>query len=288
MKSPRPMDSDLRKLQMKELEILHEFDRVCKQLDLNYFLFYGTLLGAVRHQGFIPWDDDIDVIMTRNEYELFIKHGPSLIGDKYFIQNMKSESNFNYVITKIRDSETTFLEEFHQDDEINHGVWIDVFILDNIPRFVNSWCTGIFVSLVSQLPLLQQKPLFPERYPTFSKTVQGLFSSLPIIPSSMREITSKLLSITTNDKSDFLLCSHTSIHPYLIFERHLFEELIMMRFEDDYFPVPKQYDRILSILYGDYMKLPEESMRCPQHKNVLIDLNNSYKKYFGIGKISDK
>lgn len=118
-------------LQKCQLEILKEFIRVCTKHHLQYYLVGGTCLGAVRHQGFIPWDDDIDVAMPRKDYDLFITMQDQM-KPPYFIQTYRSDPNYIYNYAKVRDSSTTFIENYFACHQINHGVWIDVFPLDGI------------------------------------------------------------------------------------------------------------------------------------------------------------
>lgn len=115
-------------LQKCQLNILIEFIRLCEEHNLTYYLVGGTCLGAVRHKGFIPWDDDIDVGMPRKDYDKFIQLQKE-IKKPYFIQTYKSDKNYIYNFAKIRDCTTTFIENTFVCHQFNHGVWIDVFQL---------------------------------------------------------------------------------------------------------------------------------------------------------------
>ena len=121
----------MNELQKCQLEILKEFIRICKDNNLQYYLVGGTCLGAVRHKGFIPWDDDIDVAMPRDDYDKFITLQDQM-KKPYFIQTYKSDKNYIYNFAKVRDSSTTFVENFFACSQMNHGVWIDVFPLDGM------------------------------------------------------------------------------------------------------------------------------------------------------------
>ncbi|KDE71244.1 hypothetical protein FUSO7_10000, partial [Fusobacterium necrophorum BFTR-2] len=104
------MDKNLREVQLIELEILIEVDRICKKYEIEYFLDFGTLLGAIRHEGFIPWDDDIDIGMTRDNYEKFMKIAPSKLKKEYFLQNIDSEEQCPYLYSRLRKKNTVFLQ----------------------------------------------------------------------------------------------------------------------------------------------------------------------------------
>ena len=117
-----------------EVEILKEFVAACDELGLRYYLLGGTLLGAIRHQGFIPWDDDIDVGMPRQDYEIFLEKGQELLSKNLFIQHLRSEENYLLPFAKIRNSDTAFIQDSVKKRSMNHGIFIDVFPLDGYPE----------------------------------------------------------------------------------------------------------------------------------------------------------
>lgn len=108
---------------------------MCDKLKLKYFVIGGTLIGAIRHNGFIPWDNDIDIAMPREDYEKFIKLGQKHLKKNLFIQTYKTDPNYLQNYTKIRDSNTTFIESNVKKHNINHGIFIDIFPLDTLYKF---------------------------------------------------------------------------------------------------------------------------------------------------------
>lgn len=120
-------------LQRKELELLKCFIDVCKKLDLNYYLVCGTALGAVKYQGFIPWDDDVDVALPREDYNRFIRQAQALLPEGVFLQNYHTDPASPYIFSKLRLSNTTYIEKTVAHLPINHGIYIDVFPLDGYP-----------------------------------------------------------------------------------------------------------------------------------------------------------
>ena len=120
-------------LQEVEFGILKQFIAVCEKLELKYYLVCGSALGAVKYGGFIPWDDDIDVGMFRADYERFLKEAPALMPQHLFLQNYRTEKNFAQIFSKLRNSNTTYIEKSVADMDINHGVYIDIFPLDGYP-----------------------------------------------------------------------------------------------------------------------------------------------------------
>ena len=119
----------LRRLQLTQLEILKVFDQFCRQNDLKYSLYAGSLLGAVRHKAFIPWDDDLDVCMSRNEYESFIKLWKKAPPPGYILQNKENTPSFCQSFSKIRKDHTTFLQEKREGEKYHTGIFLDVFPL---------------------------------------------------------------------------------------------------------------------------------------------------------------
>lgn len=130
------VDEYSKKLHNAELEIMDAIDSVCEKLNLKYVIYAGTLLGAVRHKGFIPWDDDIDVIMPREDYEVFVSEAHKYLDSKFYVQHYTKEKNTNSLWTKVRNKNTLFLEMDNQDYDICHGIFVDVFPFDKIKEGV--------------------------------------------------------------------------------------------------------------------------------------------------------
>ena len=122
----------LKKLHIVEVEILDEIDRVCKKNNIEYFLIGGTLLGAIRHKGFIPWDDDLDVGMTRENYEKFINIAPNELDSKYYLDNFKTNTNCHLPFSKIRKNNTTMDEEATKNFNNHKGIFVDIFPFDKL------------------------------------------------------------------------------------------------------------------------------------------------------------
>lgn len=127
-------DTDLTQLHEELLTILEEIVRVCKKLDIKCFVTGGTAIGAYYFQGFVKWDDDIDLGMWRDDYEKFIKEGPSIISNGFFIQCIETEPNTPFYFTKVRKDNTLFVQHEFKDIKMHHGIFVDVFPYDNIPN----------------------------------------------------------------------------------------------------------------------------------------------------------
>ena len=124
---------ELKRVQNAQKEILKSFDLFCKEHDLKYFLTFGTLLGAIRHKGFIPWDDDIDVGMLREDYDKFIELAKDGFGDKYEVLTPLLNKNYCSSVTHVQNKKTTFVSEGAKDLKCHLGINIDIFVYDNIP-----------------------------------------------------------------------------------------------------------------------------------------------------------
>lgn len=124
----------LRKVQIEQLELAKEIKRVCEILNIPYFLDAGTLLGAIRHEGFIPWDDDLDMGMLRSAYDKFLKEAPAVLGEEYFLQTWHSDLNYGLPFAKLRKNNTVYKEEAAQNSGAHCGFYVDIFPYDVYPE----------------------------------------------------------------------------------------------------------------------------------------------------------
>lgn len=264
-----------------ELDILRHYIIACLELNVSYYLLGGTMLGAVRHGGFIPWDDDIDVAMPRKDYEIFIHKGQALLPDNLFIQTHETDPEFPAAYAKIRNSDTTFIESGLRNRKINHGVWIDVFPLDYYPKDPNR-----------RLILRNRWNRYSFRIARacYSRTPQNEKSSL--IKKAEREIRALLYSIMLPDvegtilKREKMIKSEPESGFYVnwsgawgkkeVAPVSWFGAGVTLKFEDIYCMVPAEYDKWLKQVYGNYMQFPPEEKRISHHYVDKIDLNKPY------------
>lgn len=270
-------DIDFDSLKKKELEILKEFISCCEQMNLTYYISYGTLVGAIRHGGFIPWDDDIDVCMPRPDYDKFISEGSKFLPENYFIQTMDTDPKYALNFAKLRDSDTTLFEKHVVDVDINHGVFIDIFPFDGYVKGQNK---------VLDLRV-KENPVFEESDTNIiSNTLNGLGKKLTYklgetIPNKLKTDLSKLSVPKDNpsfEESDYVACLVDSF--YIIpFKKEFLGKGIKVDFEGIKVNAPENYDEYLKALYGDYMKLPPEDQRENHHNFHIADVNKSFREY---------
>ncbi len=255
--------------------MLCEFDRVCKVLKIPYFLFAGTLLGAVRHKGFIPWDDDLDIIMRREDYTRFLDEAPGVIDQEHFFLQREFSDHWPMFFSKLRLNETTCLEKYYPKDPLSHqGVYIDIFPCDNayagkLGRLLQFFCSKVVIA----------KGLYAKGYITDSKLKKLFMGICRLLPKSIFH----RIVRGPRDCGDYVhsFLGGASKFSKSVYPVACFEETAQALFEAGRFPIPGQYDTLLKILYGDYMKLPsEEERRCKQHA-ILVDLKRSYEHYEG-------
>ena len=246
-----------------ELDILIEFDKYCRKHNLTYFLCYGTLLGAVRHKGFIPWDDDIDVFMPRMDYERFLDEtGYNPINEKLLTVSYKKTKRKNYnPFTKIVNKETVAYESWAAKKECS-GIWIDVFALDGFSDNIN------IDYKLNKKRLFWRKVLFfsKSNFITSTNIVKRIlkilikpFTSFALKRIACRKI-DKLAQRYSFENSSYVGCCQWGYGIKERLDKSVFNP-IEIEFEGYHFFAPRNYDEYLKALYGNYMELPPEDKR---------------------------
>lgn len=262
-----------KQIQKLELEMLRIFIDVCQKLDLDYCMLGGTLLGAVRHQGFIPWDDDIDVGMMRQDYEIFLARGQEFLPEGFFLQTFQTDPEYPANFAKIRNSNTTFVEASVKNRKINHGVYIDIFPLDYYPD--------------QNEARFKRKNMLMKLRITDAFTLDGMKGK-----TKMVRCLSRILypSITTAlEKREMLFKSviaGTRIVNHCgawgkkeIVPKEWYGNGTELEFEGIKVRAPQQYHLWLTQVYGDYMQLPPVEKRVGHHYVEQMDLEKSYLSY---------
>ena len=267
---------ELKKIQKIELDILLELKRICEKHNLTYFSIGGTTLGAIRHNGFIPWDDDIDIGMLRGDYEKFLRIAPKELKKGYTLQHFYTDENCPTYHAKIRKDKTVFKETAMQDLPIHHGVFLDIMPYDKIPENKIKqvvYLTSVFVLrqlYISKLISVTTYTKDPVRI-VFGNYVRKTLNFL-LKPMSRKKIFNFLQRVITyyNDSnSNFVTIKGLDVFisrldDLLPVKNHIFEYIEI--------PIPVNYDKVLRTQYGDYMKLPPEEKRYT-HKPCCLKLD---------------
>lgn len=261
----------LKQLQETQIEILDEIVRICKKNGLRYFLIYGTLIGAIRHKGFIPWDDDLDIGMPRDDYEKLMKIFKSEASSQFFLQNIDSEPDYWLTFAKVRKNQTLFEEPSvsTMPDHIHKGIFVDIFPIDYVKKnhgplvhmqFILS--KAIAETLYYRAGVYQD--LKSLKYASLDRLL-NLFSN-----KSLLHFQKWVVTLQKKSKAKYLADFNSSLY-YLnaIFPVTLFLPVKQSAFANREYDIPNDYDSYLRGIYGDYMKLPKEEDRV-NHRTLRI------------------
>ena len=258
-------NNQIEALRRKELQILLEIDRICKKRKISYQLAFGTLIGAVRHQGFIPWDDDIDVAMERKEYERFKLACKEELSSSFFYQSNDTDPEYYHLVDKIRMNDTVFKEKYIARWNIHHGVYVDIFPFDNVPtnailRKMHFLHFHFFrVGLMSKYFVSNERKGVKKYLSYIAKIIYAPFS-LDFLYRRAVKVASKY-----RKQRKYVFNLYDSITVNSLLEYAWIKDTEQVLFEKHLFPAPKHYDAVLRTIYGDYNTLPPESDRVPQH-----------------------
>ena len=264
-------DNQIMKLKKCEINILKSFIFACESLNLKYYAVGGTLLGAVRHKGFIPWDDDIDIGMMRMDYEIFKKNANKYLSNSIFMQCYETDPDFPFSFIKLRAKDTLFVEKPTKDFNINKGVFIDIFPLDSYPeniikrKYVNL-IHGIFSKRINyELNLTNKNGL---RNILKNKIILLLFSDYRMAVYKRDKFYKKL----SNKTSKYVRNYSGAWGEREVVLYNYFGEGLKLQFEDIKIMAPIDYDSYLKCIYGDYMVLPPKEKRQPHHYVELFEI----------------
>ncbi len=268
----------MNELQKVELDILKAFLSVCDSLGLTYYLVCGTALGAVKYNGFIPWDDDVDVALPREDYETFVKKAPALLPSHLFLQTTQSDPGCPRIYAKLRHSGTTYIEKACAHRDMHHGVYIDVFPLDGYPR---SRVAQEWLELKKKLYLLKQTTLYHGDYSAKTRVLVKVLKALGT-EKRMAKIErrfSKAISRYSTRESD-VWCNHGNWQGRLEYApRAQYGDGAWVEFEGVRVCVPADYDAYLTQKYGNWRaELPPEK-QVGHHYYEVMDLHTPYTAY---------
>jgi len=261
--------------------LLKEIKKTCEEHNIKYFLSSGTMLGAVLYQGFIPWDDDIDVFMPRQDYEMLKKiWNKKADTEKYSCVFPSKGVHTRNLFMTVNDNNTTFIKPHQKDLDINLGIAIDILPLDGCPtsrikRKIQKFWALIYSLYCAEMP--------PQNHGKFKNIAGRIMLGLVRAEKARYMIYSfaekKMTKYKIKD-CDYIteLCSGPK-YMQLEYPKELFAKAIYKEFEGYNMPIPIGYDKYLKMAFGNYMELPPKDKQCPAHDVIMYDINNSYKKY---------
>lgn len=274
-----PVHEKLTGLHACEMEIMHEIGRICRENNITYYMYGGTLLGAVRHKGFIPWDDDVDLVMPRADYDKFAQVCETQLGKEYFYQTCFNDPEYPMLFAKVRRNETRVSEDKWSDRNMHHGCFVDILPLDHFPE------SRFFANLYLQIANILQQACAYEKCK----------SSHLLAHIAFKYLKSRGAQYAYRKRDRFLryVNRHGSLKYYCSFGSHYmpmlrrrlevswFGEAIDMEFEGGLFPAPCHWEGYIHHLFGnDYMQLPPVNERvCHTDFNRIVTDQQKYREW---------
>ncbi len=270
---------DLRKLQLEELKILDEFIRICEKNNLKYYMIGGTLLGAIRHKGFIPWDDDVDMAMPREDYEKFLKLNKNEFGEGYELVTYENDKNYRYPWARITINTIKIINHMANIPR-EEKAWIDIIPLDGFPdskieRFFHEihlsfwWDLNQIVQFDEMVDQKRKRNMIAK----CAIKIASLFKWIGKIVNykvCLKHLNKVLMKYPYNSKTKYIINYLAAYGFDETFTRKSFEQTSKFEFEQRKINGPKGYDDVLKKIYGDYMKLPPIEDRNKHHSEIIV------------------
>lgn len=271
--------ADLRRLQMVQLDIMEEFDRICRKHNLVYQLYSGTLLGAVRHKGFIPWDDDLDVCMIRDDYNRFLDIVEKELGASYFMQTTHTDPDYVHAFGRLQRRNTVLVQDSWEHTKMSQMIFIDIFPLDDMNP--DTFKGKVHYHLTYQFKRLKRMKRL--NFKTLGNSLRTRFKGAIQYPF---QIPSMKWYYDTETKIYMMLNGKESVVTQLVDgneKRYLpyrmnkkeFYNVKEYEYEGKTFLGPVDYDTPLTSIFGDYMSLPKEEDRVPHHGIIELKFDNN-------------
>lgn len=270
--------TEIKKIWAVNIDLMKEFQRVALKYNLRYFAFGGTMLGAVRHNGFIPWDDDIDLIMPMDDYKKLEEIAPGEFASPYSLQTPALDKGYFFSYMKMRNKNTTFMSRVFSAQTFNQGAFLDIFPLVECPP---------------EKMKEQRDRIFPSIMRCSNYMKRGCESLL-----NEKQMERYRLYTTDNPLADYLLVQKELDNPeykncgyythasffynydeYHVWRKEYWDNPVMFKFEIIELPLPCGWDEILKEYFGDYMSLPPVEKRVSAHSNTIIDMDKPYTEY---------
>lgn len=260
----------LEKLHEVQIEILDEIDKICKDNKITYFLVGGTMLGAVRHKGFIPWNDDVDIGMLREDYDKFIDLclNNDVLNKKYFLHCLDTDENYWLPFMKVRKNNTTFGEKGIKILDTHKGIFVDIFPYDNV-----KYESNFFQKIRSFLILNIEDAVFCKHKLKNVNRCRRKGAVKLLMTLSLKQLhkfQKYLFNIKRNKNTKYIVCFIAGGNPVdETLERDRVFPTMDFEFEGKKYPGIKDYDYYLKRVYGNYMELPPEDKRVTHSPEVI-------------------
>lgn len=260
-----------------EIDLYLEFARICEKYELKYFVFWGSMLGAVRHKGFVPWDDDMDVALFRDDYEKFLKVAPLELKAPYFLQTPYTDPGSFFSLARLRNSSTTGMIQTFKHNKFNQGIWLDIDVID--------YCdiNDIEENRRKIFPLVMKCATYMRKGSKYldEKRINELEVYKTDNPLSDFEEIHRIASNPQYLNSEFVnIANVTAYTPQkMTWHKSCFENTLDMPFEGISVKVPAGYDEILHGTYGDYNAFPSVEKRGTWHGGNFFDPFKPYTNY---------
>lgn len=264
---------ELRKLQLTQIEILKVIHNFCVKNNIKYSIGYGNILGAVRHGGFIPWDDDLDICMLRSEYNKFIELWKDT--DEYILQNHDTDRDFAQSFTKIRKRNTAFVQKSDLGKNYHKGIFVDIFPFDRVPEKKLQQKKQLLDAMLYNLFVREYVPTNNGKLFQLGSNLILKLSRKNKLPLKAKKYLKKICKYNNNTNlklADMSVVNTMRMH----YDKNLLDDIVDIKFEDTDVKVLKDYDSFLKIRYGDYMKLPPEEQQTWYHHPIKIDFEHNY------------
>ena len=250
----------IEKLHRCEIEIMDEFDRVCKKNNLTYYMVGGTLLGAVRHGGFIPWDDDVDLAMPRRDYNKLLEIADREFSDRFFLQTLYNDPGYENRFAKIRMNNTLFVEESLVNTKRHHGIYIDIWPLDEGREnfgFIQRKRKAL-LTLITWYVKKRGNPDAKVHCRTLARKVM-----FALLKPFSKETLMRFVEFLMRGKGDCYV-NWASQYGFVkqTMKKTVYDPPVKLKFEDKEYFAPREYEFFLRRIYGEnYMQLPPVEKR---------------------------
>lgn len=272
MKEHFMTEEEIIQLKEVEVELFDELDRVCKLLNIPYFMVGGTLLGAVRHKGFIPWDDDIDVVMFREDLERLEKEGTTLFDKKYFLQTENTDQYYPLMTAKLRKNGTIFLEECMDENVKSHaGIFIDIFPMDDISDVNNPIVQKNVKKMGLLTTIICENCGYHYGVKNTTKILAKVMGLLGV--TRLKKMRNRLMTAENGQgfKMNTIYASNYGYRKQCR-NKDIYRPACKLEFEGKEYFAPHDYKAFLTQLFGEkYMELPPVEKRVTRHPVSKLD-----------------